>query len=411
MTEDKKWIRRLRLLTELLIVSGAVNIFFLVFFLYSTISRKHIKIEVSPRKEIEKKKEFSNSEYFSKISSLGFRELISLLSNDELIEEGYRKRDIALGCLITFHEFNVEKALINQGLQKRKVFYPLAKSEKKEVLLIAGLSDHHYESIIHFAFSEKWPLTSKGLFLLLKKWEKPRDVSLEKAFLVTDEFYIISNLFSQSDLEIRQPSILDLICECSWEFVENFIQQQKKAFDYSKERRLQFLLDALAEKSKTAAELLLKTDFIYALKRLSDSKILQLLSLLNDQTKELEQFCVELIKSSRSDLVWQNAAAKLYKFFGQAIPKELVQKDVLKKFVFTDDLKSKWQKQEINPASLSTLLWGKDKLANNIHIVKEGENLWKIARLYKVDIDELVRVNHLESNRIYPGLEIVIPKN
>ena len=46
-----------------------------------------------------------------------------------------------------------------------------------------------------------------------------------------------------------------------------------------------------------------------------------------------------------------------------------------------------------------------------VHLVKDGENLWKIARLYKVEMNEIRRVNHLENDRIFPGTEIIIPKS
>lgn len=411
MSQESKWIKKFRLFTLILILSGGLNIFFLIYIIYGHFALHPIDLKISPLKAQQKRKDLNNCDYLSIISTRNFSELVSLLSNCQLVEEGYSKRDLALGCLISYHDFNLEKALPNQNFQTRIVHYKNSKKEDKEVVLIPGLRDHHYKSIIHYAFSEKWPLTSKGLFFLLKKWEKPRDGSLEKAFFVTEEFYNISNLFNQ-DVTVKQIEVLDLICECaSWDYIEKFSEEQKNFANRDiRECRLQFLLHALGDKSPTAAYLLLRSDFIYALKRLSDEKILDILSLLKDQSKELEQFCVELLKSSRSDDIWRAAAAKLYEFSKENIPDNLIKAEVKKKFVQSEDLKNKWQKEESKPGSLRNIIRGADKQKKNIHIVREGENLWKIARLYKVEIDELIRVNKLETERIFPGLEIIIPK-
>jgi LysM repeat protein len=48
--------------------------------------------------------------------------------------------------------------------------------------------------------------------------------------------------------------------------------------------------------------------------------------------------------------------------------------------------------------------------AGRIHIVRPGETLMGIARLYGVDVYELARVNHIYNlNRIYVGQRLVIP--
>jgi LysM repeat protein len=43
------------------------------------------------------------------------------------------------------------------------------------------------------------------------------------------------------------------------------------------------------------------------------------------------------------------------------------------------------------------------------HVVKEGESLWKIARLYKAKVDEIVKLNELEKDKLYPGMTLQIP--
>lgn len=414
MHDETKWLKKFRFLILFLIFSGSLNIFFAFYFIHSLAKKSEIDLEITPLKTSVKEKEISNCDYLSFISKCSFKELLLLLSNKQQVEEGFCKRDLALGLLVSSFDFNIEKALPNQSFQIRKAFFENKlgdnQTEKKEATLFAGLQDHHFESIIHYALTEKWPLTSKGLHTLLRKWEKPRDATLEKAFMVTEEFYLISNFFSQNDAMIKQEDLLDLLCQLSWSFICDAVESQKKNPDFSKERREQFLIGGIEQNSSKAAELLLKLDFIFVIKRLSDNQIFKILSLIQGKEKDFEQFCVELLKSARSDLIWRKAAAMLYQYANETVPEKFDRKEVMKKFVFSDDLKTQWQKEEIKESSLSSIVHAKDD-KKNVHIVKEGENLWKIARRYKVDIDLLMKANKMEKDMIYPGKQIVIPQH
>ena len=48
--------------------------------------------------------------------------------------------------------------------------------------------------------------------------------------------------------------------------------------------------------------------------------------------------------------------------------------------------------------------------AHTLHIVKPVDNIEKIAKLYNVEIDDLVKLNNLNSNRVFVGQVIQIPK-
>ena len=46
----------------------------------------------------------------------------------------------------------------------------------------------------------------------------------------------------------------------------------------------------------------------------------------------------------------------------------------------------------------------------NMHIVSRGENLFEIARSYRVTMRDLVQFNQIsDPSRIYPGMKIKIP--
>lgn len=44
-----------------------------------------------------------------------------------------------------------------------------------------------------------------------------------------------------------------------------------------------------------------------------------------------------------------------------------------------------------------------------MHVIEPGDNLWKIARKYKVSVEEIKRVNHLETEKLRPGKQLEIP--
>ena len=82
----------------------------------------------------------------------------------------------------------------------------------------------------------------------------------------------------------------------------------------------------------------------------------------------------------------------------------------MERFVLSDELKDKWQTEEIKKATLSSIIYSNENQDPNIHIVKDGDTLWKIARIYKVEIDELIQMNNLDNDKILPGKEMVISR-
>lgn len=48
---------------------------------------------------------------------------------------------------------------------------------------------------------------------------------------------------------------------------------------------------------------------------------------------------------------------------------------------------------------------------NKIHIVKSGETLWRISRIYQIDLEDLVSANHIKNSQtITPGQTVLIPE-
>jgi hypothetical protein len=44
-----------------------------------------------------------------------------------------------------------------------------------------------------------------------------------------------------------------------------------------------------------------------------------------------------------------------------------------------------------------------------MHTVQDGESLWKISRIYQVKVDEIVKLNGLEKECLYPGMILKVP--
>lgn len=383
------WVKNFRILTFSLIFSGTLNIGFLAAFLYFSLQERqsHFSLSSLPISS-SNVPETTNAHVLKAMEKLSFRELSSFLTNKDFVEEGYSKRDLAVAALVAFHHFNLEKALSSPIPQRRS----LAFAEGKKIDVFPGLGDEQFDAIIRYAYQEKWPLTAQGLLHLLQHSKGQREPSLEQAFCMTPEFHALQILFLKTEAQQEATLLLDLVCEGNWDLLERFSLEQSQLLDLSVEKRRRLLLSYLALRSPTAAKLLLTTDFSFALKRLNDQGISDLLQLLKERTEETERFCLELLRSARSDGILQLAATRLQEYRGKEADCSW---DAQTALAHVDPTLQKKAAPEVPSYQL--------------HVVKEGESLWKVARHYKLKVDELVRFNDLEKDRLYPGMTLKIP--
>lgn len=382
----------LRVLVVGLIFSGALNIALLATLFLGGHSERE---EVQPF-PVANGEEIPNRQMLAKMAPLSFRELVAYLTNRTLLEEGYRTRDLALSSLVAFHDFSIEKALAGSPLQKREI----ALSTGQKMALFPGLSEEEFQRIVRFAYEEKWPFTAKGLFKRLK--EKKQE-GLKEAFCSTSEFELIRALFHRSGCVEEQESLAELLLEGQWDWIEQFLGEQEQLLDFSPERRRAFLLGLLRLQSPLAAELLIKTDIQFALRKLTDAGVLMVLSLLPEKSREIEPFCKALCASPRSDSVWKSSLEKLYSFYGKPLPEPLDLPRLVQERFGEEELEKKPLASLIAPIAPSK------ETARREHVVQEGESLWKIARQYKVKVEDLVSANGLEKDRLYPGMTLLIP--
>lgn len=391
------WIKKFRILTVALIFSGALNIGLIAAFIFSSWKDHQPHFSIALPAKIEKNQESTMSEILRQMMKLSFCELVPYLTNRDLVEEGYLKRDLAVAVLTSHHHFNLEKALSSTPSQRR--IFSLGEDETVEVF--PGMSDDQFEAIIRFAYEEKWPLTPVGIYQLLKKLPQPQDESLVQAFLITPEFHALQVLFQKTKVTLDPADLLQLVYEGNWDILDRFAREQEQVLDLSVEKRRRLLLSYLALQSPTAAQLLLKTDFDFVSKRLEDRGAIDLLSLLKEKTEEGERLCLELLRAPRTDAVWQAAVLCLYRFSKEPLPDSFNLKEAMARFVPSSSAKPETVRiKEEPPLTIPTF---------QQHIVKDKENLWKIARQYGVKIEEIVKLNELEKDRIYPGMTLLIP--
>jgi len=335
------------------------------------------------------------------MSRQSFRELVSFLTNKETVEDGYSKRDLALSALVGFHYFNLEKAIGGPPPQVRS----LQLSAVQRVDVFPGLSEEQFESVIRYAYEEKWPLTTRGLFSLLKRGENKTDDTLVQAFCHTPEFYKFQMFFKSTGSTQDVEALLGLITEGSWDLLDKWAGDQLHVVNFSEEKRRELLLSYFAERSQTAAHLLLVTDFVFTLKRFEDRAVLDLLSLLKKKTQEGTRFCVELLKSPRGDAIRQAAAMTLYSYVGEIPTTPIDLKAVLSRFDPTSSISLRESKEIAKVVAPAPV---KEEAPSVFHVVKEGESLWKISRQYKVKVDDLVKMNGLEKDSLFPGMTLKI---
>jgi LysM repeat protein len=378
-------MQRSSLVTQALIVSVALNLGFLATFVTFALNKGPDPGSFEHPPAPSKNASVTNADAFTALSRLPFQELLTRLESTQPLEEGFTERDLALACLVSRHHFHLDRALGGIPLQKRTV--TLA---SEMVTLIPGLADYHFDAIVRYAKTEKWPFTSEGLF---KAVQRARDPSLLEAFFLTPEFHAVATLFWKSGLPLDRIALVDLIIEGEWEMLQLFAEQQKRALDLTPERRRALLYAYFNAGSKTAARFLVEHECAFVVRKLSDPQVLSLLDLPEEQAPGTLALAKELLLSPRSDAVLHRAAALLYAHSQEPAPVPYDHRAALSRFL---------------PEAVTPMPSPPPKRKRS-HVVQKGDNLWKIARRYHVSVDALMQANRLSSDRLRPGRELIIP--
>lgn len=414
---------QIRKLSKALLISGTLNIAILTFLFYWIIKESpptpYCEQKPANRKELQAPlaAEKSNAYTIRTFRTLSLEQLILRLGNTQLVENGFTQRDLALSALVSFHFFDLQRALLNHSmpLQQRKIpFGTDPKGKIIETIVYPGLSDEQFQAIHNFALKEKWPLTTRGLLRQLRKQGEQYDPTLLDALYLSSEFSAVETLFSRSHIAVNKSELIPILLEGHWKLLAEFAEQQKIAQDLTPARRQNFLLKYVAHGSTAAAYLLLKIDNEFAIKKLDDNQVISILNLLKDQTKESEKFALAILTSPRGDAVRNKAAEALYRLAGEPLPEKNLYASSLARFVpqvlplapaiakkKTPAIQKKTSAiQKGQPASLR---------ASQTYTIKEGDSLWKISKKFKVSIEAIKKHNRLQSDFLKPGNTLKIP--
>ncbi len=427
-------LRKNRMLNRALIASGVINIAVLALFSY-WITRER---PPTPYCELKPKKQSSIvsitnpsgvSEHIWQLSKLSFQQLVELLQSNRTIGSVYLEKDLALACLMAFHHFDLSRALKPQDLPQQKHLIKLVTDLGKVnfLTIYPELNPQEFNAIIKFAHTERWPMTAQGLFLNLKKKsnEKQIDSTLIETFALTSEFWSMELLLSRAEQLITREEIAGMLVEGNWETLKKFAEQQSKLNDLSDSRRRQVLLEYVQMHSRRAAELLVKLDLDFALKKIDDRQTLTILHLLTQKTNESERFAKELLTTPRSVKVWQKAANRLYGYAGEEIPENWDYRRAIARFIYPSPQQPKpafpvaplLAKAPLKKSSVPLSVVQEKPLHSaapasvsvRLYTVQSGDSLWKISRKFNVSVDKLKEINRLSSDTLKPGLVLKIP--
>jgi len=378
MTKKSRW------LLQTLILSAALNVVLVGIFFYFLIRENPLHFSFQPKEDIKVEKTPLSPSFLGRLQALSFDHLVELLSDQRMVEQGYRVCDFAAAALATFYDFDVPRALGKRQLPIRKWLF-----DETTFTLYPGLKEPDFATLIIFAQTERFPFTTKGLLQRIETSE--RDTQLLTYFCHTPEFILLERLFARTGLPISKGTLLGMVREGGWERFVSFYERQEQRSDFSDKTRQKLLVKYVESGSKTAAYLLLITDPEYALKQLEDRHVAQMLELIDVKTKEATHFAQALATSPRSDEVRERAFRRLAEYCGDEVAGRYVPRPS------EGNLRPVFR--ESPPAAP----------APSTHIIQPGESLWLIARKYNISIELLMEVNHLQSTTIRPGQTLKIP--
>lgn len=359
---ETNWQGRAKWLAQILIISVTVNAGLVATLCYFAVRDRQtfMAYDLTPLDYRPARASLSqtNEEVLSALSVSSYEDLIRLLGDDTLIEEGYAMRDLALTTLCAFHHFDLERAAPLIDVPVKQAIFTNGDEEKITLAFYPNLTNQHFDAIQAFARYEKYPLTTEGIFLRLVAAPNTKD--LQKAFMRTFEFQALQSLFRHAGDPLTDEQLMAFLIENDWPTIQKSANHLRRYPHFTLETKRDILTLFLRDQSISAAEMLASQDIDYAIKRLSNGDLHQLLSLLPGEHPSHTVIMTAIEQSLRPD-------------FTAPVQKE--------------------------PVS-----------APRTHLICEGDTLWDIARHYRVNLKKLKHLNDIQSEyRLMPGNKLLIP--
>lgn len=405
---SKNSLKQIRSLTFALFISASLNLVLVAFIFYWALTDRPPTpyCEVASSIELKEKPiaaNVTNAHLLRAFNALPYEQLLLKLNKKGFVEDGFSERDLALAVLASYYDLDIDKAFQSrsQPLQKRWI----QMGEGKEPLQVyPGLSDQDFAHLIEYVNQEKWPFKTKGLFQFLKKEEYAQDSSLKQAFSLTKEFMAVQKLFTTFPVE--QEKLVELFASGDWASFYALYERVKKPTEPANDVRQRYLLTQLQAGSKDAAEMFLKSDYDFALKRLSDQSVELMVKSLDRAEPLSIRYLSGIAASPRSDKIKAIAVEK-YELLAEKKWEPLVSREQVT--VKTLSIKPKPVTLQTKPVPVPVAKTPTKPRSDALYIVQEGDSLWKIAKRYKLSVDRLRAYNRLKTDALKPGAALKIP--
>lgn len=366
------FVQKMRMLTQLLVVSISINIAFgATLFYHFAFENKRTFIhselpEVTIRKE--------HSTLLQSFFGMSFDELVLELSNIQEISDGYKVSDLALAILSTYHYLDLSKALMGENLEEREVtFIHTDGGEQFPLCLYPDVQEHHYSLIKGFIKETKYPFTAEGLFAELKTKKEKSPTELVEAFMLTKEYIAIYTFANRFFETLPKEELVLMLIDGSYQDVERFYYLYLENMDKPKEMMRYFFKTYVRFNSPYACKMWTMIDEDYILHQLDNEE----LTLIVKQSTN-ESFLKKVYLSPRNSDIRNIAKQKLPE---QPIIEEVVTKE-----------------ESTNTAPQYTS-----------YTVQKGDSFWKIAHKHGLTIGELKKHNKRDSDLLRPGQTLNIP--
>jgi len=190
----------------------------------------------------------------------------------------------------------------------------------------------------------------------------------------------------------------------------------------SREAKRGFLLAYIESGSEMAVNLLLRSDFEFAVKKTDDKMAMKILGTLTKDIPQSRKCALAMLLSPRGENIWELASKKLYELAEEPVPLAITRRAALERFAPVVVAKAEEPKKREEapkeipkeiPVPMPVIKQEKvvvpPKKGKRAYIVQEGDTLWKVGKRFCVDPVQIRELNSLESNYLKPGTLIRLP--